>query len=88
MQQNFLTGTIPSELGQLRGLSTCLSFLSPTCLFLGSALLTFSFRVLNQAKLFLESNTLTGTVPTEIGLMEELGMLLCIFLLPTTLAVH
>lgn len=77
---NSLTGTIPSEIGLISGLSTFHPWLiryKPTLsLHRLTRLLSFFFSVLCATGILsLQSNDLAGTIPLEIGALAELGKL-------------
>jgi hypothetical protein len=105
LDSNSLTGTIPSEVGLLSKLSessvvwllvvmivlSCVFFIVLSCL-----LVIFH----STDALYLSRNSLTGTIPSEVGLMSNLGessvvwllvvmiVLSCVFFIALMLACH
>ncbi len=75
---NSLTGTIPSEVGLLTKLSelsvvwfaSCNDYVV-MCFFIVLSCLLVIF--LSRDYLYLDNNSLTGTIPSEVGLMLNLG---------------
>ena len=84
LSYNTLTGTIPSEIGLLSNLSEscCCFLLSPICpdMYVCSCL-SCNLILNSTATLDLSFDTLNGTIPTEVGLMKNLGKTYCRLLL-------
>lgn len=69
---NCLTGTIPSEVGRLTNLSEFSNVSSAAISTSVSSFPCCIFKLLHLDALWLLSNTLTGTIPSEIGLFTDL----------------
>ena len=84
LSSNTLSGTIPSEIGLLSNLSEsiCRFLLSPICPDMYVCSCLSCNLILNSTDtLDLSSNTLSGTIPSEIGLLSNLSESCCRFLL-------
>jgi hypothetical protein len=94
---NGLTGTIPSQLGLLTKLSKSsvvwllVVMILLSCFFILYSHACLSFFIAFTAQLYLYSNSLTGTIPSQLGLLSQLSkfgvvcllvvmiVLLCVF---------
>lgn len=77
--RNHLTGTIPTEVGEMgRSLGEYGTGMYFCCLRCG---VTHIFYMTNVENMTLFDNQLSGTIPSEVGLLTNLGTLpsLCIF---------
>ena len=84
LDNNTLTGIIPSEIGLFTNLgeSCCHFLLSPICPGMYVCSCVSCILILNSTDtLDLSSNTLSGTIPSEIGLLSNLSESCCHFLL-------
>jgi Leucine-rich repeat (LRR) protein len=66
--QNFLTGTIPTEIGQLKKLSTLGLYQKSFDKMIPSAIDNLS----SLSVCYLDGNALTGTIPSTIGSLKKL----------------
>ena len=78
LYDNALTGTIPSEIGLLTNLGECrMLFTTPFCCFchtlVSNNLVLGSVLVISQMSYIFIDNALTGTIPSEISSMTNLG---------------
>lgn len=75
LDKNALEGAIPSEIGSMSSLGIVLLLALQSCRLLHVHSTDSSHRVLSTipVQLYLDENTLSGTIPTEIGRLERLG---------------
>ena len=84
LSYNTLNGTIPTEVGLMKNLGKtyCRLLLLPICPDMYVCSCVSCILILNSTgELYLDNNNLTGTIPTEIGLMTNLCESCCRFLL-------
>ena len=72
LDDNLLTGSIPSELGNLSSLAVLYVFLFPHICSLAFVVLFLVFLNHNSNNRWLSTNDLTGSIPSELGMLSAL----------------
>ena len=70
-----ISGTIPSQLGSLSRLGTILLFCHSASRCMDGSILTCLSSTLRSENLFIYRNSLSGTIPSELGSLSALGIL-------------